>query len=120
MPQWDRLAWGGYVRRKIDVDDNPIVRENQNPICGNHQCEVKFTDGEVTELTANVVSEQIYAQCDEDRNDMLLINYFVGYLNTERVLSLQDQQLTLNGKPCMKSITVAWEICVMWKGESTN
>ena len=49
---------------------------------------MEFIDGEVTELTANVISDRIYAQCDKDGNDMLLLDSFVDYKNTERELSL--------------------------------
>ena len=81
---------------------------------------MEFTNGEVTELTANVIADRMYLQCDKDGNDMLLLNYFVDYIKTERALSLQDQQLAGNGKLCMKHSTSAWEICVLWKDESTT
>ena len=38
----------------------------------------------------------MYAHRDKDRNDMLLLNYFVDNRKTERVLLLQDQQLAVN------------------------
>ena len=69
-----------------------------------------FTDGEVTELTANVIDERMYAQCDKDRNNMFLLNSFVDYRNMEQALSLQDQQLMENGKPCMKGSTDGWDV----------
>ena len=65
------------ARRKKDVDGNTIFWVNQNIILDNRQYEVEFTDGEVTELTSNGISELIYAQCDKDGNDVLLLNYFV-------------------------------------------
>ena len=61
LPRGYRLAWGEVVRRKRDVDVNPIGRENQNPILDNRQYEVEFTDDEVTELTDNVIAKQMYA-----------------------------------------------------------
>ena len=61
----------------------------------------------------------MYAHCEEDGNDMLLINSFVDYIKTERVLLLQDQQLTVHGKPCMKLSTAVWDILFLWKDEST-
>ena len=72
-----------------------------------------FTNGEVLDLTANVIAERIYAHCDKDVNDMLLIDYFVDYRKGEKSLLLQYQKLTVNGKPCMKRSTVDWEIYVL-------
>ena len=51
---------------------------------------------------------------------MLLLNYFVDYRKTERMISLQDQKLTANGKPCIKRLTDGCEICVLWKDEITT
>ena len=93
-----------------DADDNPI---------GRCRYDVEFAYGEVTEITANVIAECMYVQRDEDKNDILLLDSFVDHRKSERVLSLRDQQLTVNGRPCMKCLTAGWE-CVLWKYESTT
>ena len=38
----------------------------------------------------------------------------------EQSLSFQYQQLTVNEKPFMKHSTSGWDICVLWKDESTT
>ena len=120
LPRGDKLVRGKVVSRKRDVDGNPIGREHQNPILDSRQYEVEFPDGEVTELTANVIAERMYAQCDKDGNDLLLLDSFVDYRKSERAMSLQDQQITVNGRSCLKRSTAGWEICVLWKDESTS
>ena len=74
-----------------------------------------FTYDELTDITANFIAERIYAQCDKDGNDMLLLDSFVDYKNMEQALSLKDQQLTVNEKLFMKNSTAGWKICVLWK-----
>ena len=64
-----------------------------------------FTDGEVTELTNNVISGRMYVQCYKDVNYMLLLDYFVDYIKTKRALLFKYQKLMVNGKPCMKRLT---------------
>ena len=59
-----------------------------------------FTGGDMIELIANIIDEQMYAQYDKYGNDMLLLDSFVDYRKIERALSLQDQNLMVNGKPC--------------------
>ena len=54
-----------------------IERYNFNPIPNTRQYEVRFSNGGVNELTANVISEAMYAQCDEDGNEYVLFAYFV-------------------------------------------
>ena len=63
---------------------------------------------------------EIYTQCEEDGNDMLLLDSFVDYRKTERALPLQYQKLTVNGKPCKKLLTAIWEICFVCKYDITT
>ena len=43
-----------------------------------------FTNGEVTNITANVIDERLYAQFDKDVNYMFLLNSCVDYRKTEQ------------------------------------
>ena len=70
---------GEVVSWKQDVDGNSIVRENANPILDSHWYEVEFDDGEVTDLTENVIVERMYAQCDENWNALLLLDSLTDY-----------------------------------------
>ena len=100
--QGGRLVQGNFFRRKIDVNGNPIFRKNKNTIIDTRHYEVQFTDGEVTDITANFIAERMYYQCDKEINYMLLLNPLVDSIKTERVILLQDHQLTVNVKPCIK------------------
>ena len=40
-------------------------RAHANPIVDTRLCQVKFTGGEVTELTTNVIAKSMYAQYAE-------------------------------------------------------
>ena len=73
----------------------------------------------MTSLTANFIPDWMYAQCNKDGNDTLLIEYLVDYRNMDRALSLKYQQLTVNGKSYMKRSTARWEIFVRCKDERT-
>ena len=66
---------------------------------------MEFINGEVTDITANVIDERMYTKCNKDGNDMLLLISFVDYIKTERSLLLQDQKLKLNWKPRMKRLS---------------
>ena len=94
-----RLTGGEVIRHKRDFDGNPIGWENQNPIIDTRQYEVEFTNGEVTDITDNIISDWVYAQCNKYVNYTLLLDCFIDYRKMEQALSLQDQQLKVNGKP---------------------
>ena len=40
---------------------------------------MKFEDGDVTELTANAISESMYATCDENGDHILLFDAIVDH-----------------------------------------
>ena len=75
------MARGKVVFRKRYVYGNLIGRDNANPILDSRRYKVEFDDGEVTELTANVIAERMYDQCDKNGNDMLLLYSFIEYRN---------------------------------------
>ena len=109
------MSRGEVIPRKRDVYGNPIGCENANPILDSRRYKVEFEDGEVTEITVNAITECTYAKCDENGNDLLLLNYLIDSWKSERAMSLQDHQITVNRRSCKKLSTAGWEIFVIWK-----
>ena len=89
LPRGDKMSRGKVVSLKRDVDGNPIGRENANPILDSRQYEVKFDDGEVTDLTANVIAERMYAHFYENRNALLMLDYNINYQKSEWAMYLR-------------------------------
>ena len=109
---------GEVIYQKQDVDGNPIGRENVNPIYDSCWYEVELDNGEVRDITENVIVERMYAHCDENGNDMLLYDSFIEYQKSERSIYLQDPQITVNGRYYKKRLTADWEIFILWKYQS--
>jgi len=57
------------MERVRDSDGNELGRDHHNPILDTRRYRVRFDDGDVAELTANVVAEAMYAQYDSDGNN---------------------------------------------------
>ncbi len=68
------MTRGRVTARKRDVDGNPKGRANTNPILDTHEYMVTFDNGDVTDLTANLITESMYAQCDPDGNQYVLLD----------------------------------------------
>ena len=79
FPRGENIDRGEVVSRKRDVDGKPIGCKNANPILVSCRYKVEFNDFEVMDLTVNVISERMYAQYDESRNDLLLLDSFIDY-----------------------------------------
>lgn len=121
LPRGSGEATGRVIGRKRDRDDNPVGRANDNPILDTRIYEVEFDDGEVTELAANVIAETMWAQCDPDGNQYVLLKYLVDHRKNDNALSLSDQDcVDRNGRAYKRRSTAGWQICCEWKDGSTS
>ena len=120
FPRGGSLARGRVIERKRDSDGNPIGRANANPILDSRHYNVEFEDGEVTELTANVIAESMYAMCDENGHKVLLFDSIVDFKRSNVALSLADQKTVHNGRASFKRSTKGWELCIQWKDGTTS
>ena len=121
FPRNGTLAKGKVTARKRDSEGNPIGRAHQNPILDTRQYLVEFEDGDVTELTANSIAENMYSQCDIDGNQYLLLDTFVDFRKTNKAISLDMQKWTdKTGRVRQTKSTIGWQLCCQWRDGSTS
>ena len=102
LPRGSTEQRGRIISRKGDIDGNPISNANNNPILDSRCYEVQFDDGAMAELDANVIATSMYAQCDPDGNQYVLLDSFVDYRKKENALSLLDQKMVVNGRKSLR------------------
>ena len=95
-------------------------RSHTNPIFDTRMYQVEFAGGEVTELTVNVIPESMYAQCNLQGNEYILLDVLVDYHRDNKAISLPDQQTTIQDRPVTRKTTAGWKICCQWKDGSTS
>jgi hypothetical protein len=122
-----QIARGGVlhnacvVRRQRDHLGNPTGRANANPILDTRSYIVQFEDGDETELTANTIADAIYAQCDPDGNQYLLLEALIDHRCNDNAVKLADQMtIHENGKQYQRRSTAGWQICCQWRDGSTS
>ena len=94
---------------------------HQNPALDSRHYEVRFPDGRTEELAANVIAEAIYAQCEADGNQSVLLDAIMDYHKDPSVAVARDTQVTIiNGTKIVKCSTGSWELCCEWKDGSTS
>ena len=74
LPKGGTMTRGRVTAQKRKADSNPKGRANSNPILDTREYTVTFDDGDVTELTANLIAESMYAQCDPNSNQYVLLD----------------------------------------------
>ena len=95
------MMWGRVISQKRDADGNPMGRAHSNPILDTRVYNVEFDDGNVTELTTNLIAESMYSQCDPDGNQYLLLDQLMDHRS--------DDQMTERWLYLTKSYTVRTE-----------
>ena len=74
LPCGSKISRGQVTGCKRDIGGNTSGRASENPILDTREYTVQFEYGEVNELTANTIAESMYAQCDPDRNQYVLLD----------------------------------------------
>jgi hypothetical protein len=120
LPKGGVLVKGCVTARKRDRDGNPVGHANDNPILDTRLYIVKFDDVDQTELTANMIAESLYLQCDPNSNQYVLLEKIVDHQRLPTAMKLSDQKnVRANGKTYLKCSTIGWQLCCQWKDGST-
>jgi hypothetical protein len=53
--------------------------EHPNPILSSHTYEVEFPDGQVAEYSVNIIAQNMYTQCNAERNKHLLPDKIIDW-----------------------------------------
>ena len=108
------------LRRKRDSDGTPVGVAHRNPALDTRVYEVQFPDGRTEEIAANVIATALYAQCDPDGNEFVLLDAIVDYRKDETAVKLKDQARIVRGKKVVKRSTKGWELLCEWRDGSTS
>jgi hypothetical protein len=65
---------GHVTSQKRDKDGNPVGLANANPVLNTCEYMFTFNNGDETVLNANLIAEAIYAQCNSDGNQYVLLD----------------------------------------------
>jgi len=111
----------GRVKERARDDDGQLLGEaNSNPLLDTRKYVIEFPDGDVTEYTANVISESMIAQCDANGYDVKLMEAIIDHRKDGNAVEDADRYFTNRGRQYPKKTTAGWKLCVQWKGGSTS
>ena len=113
------MNYGTVKRRKRDENGNLIGHSHSNPMVGTAVYEVEFDPGEVEEYSANIISEHIFAQIDNDGYTRYIMDEIVDHKYSDIALRPDEATEIKYGKEVPVKTTKGWKICVRWKDGST-
>ena len=120
LPHGGQMITGKVKCRKRSIDGNLKGTANRQPILDTRTYEVEFPDGEVAEYAANVIAENMFAQCDLDGRQHLLMDAIVDHKTDGHAVAMADKYITVKGRKHVRQTTKGWHLCVRWKDGTTT
>jgi hypothetical protein len=112
---------GRVTAQKRDKDGNPVGLANANPILDTREYTFTLDDGDETMMSANLIAEATYAQCDPDGNQYVLLDSIIDHKIHDSAIRLLDQKVVRpDGRTYLRRSTVGWQLCCQWKDGSTS
>ena len=120
LPIGDKMMNAKVRRRKRQSDGTLRGKAHSNPILDTRTYEVEFADGQRTELAANVIAENMFAQCDSEGNQYLLLAGIVDHRKDSSAVEKKDMYIKQGSNQQLRKTTKGWSLCVEWKDGSTS
>ena len=120
LPCGDMMQTATVKRRKLSTSGDPIGQQNSNPILDTRVYQVEFPDGAEMEYAANLIAENMWAQCDVNGNQTLLMDAIDRHKSDDSAVQDSDGTFTLNGKEHVKKTTKGWSLCIQRKDGTTT
>jgi hypothetical protein len=112
LPRGNLPARETVIGQKRDAQGDPIGNTNANLIMDSCVYCMEFDDGDVCELTANIIAESMYASCYADGNEYILFDSFVNNKSNSKAIMKDNQRIVHNGRNSLRRSTVGWHLCI--------
>ena len=114
-------AMARVVKRAKDNNGNPIGKRHPNPLLDTREYECELEDGSLMRYHANVIAENIFAQCDDEGRRHAVLAEIVDHKADKRALTTDNGYVTTKrGRRVPKRTTKGWKILCQWKDGSTD
>ena len=104
-------AMAKVIKRARDNEGNPIGKRHANPLLDTREYECELEDGTVARYYANVIAENIFAQCDDDGRRHAILDEIIDHKADKRALRADNGFIsTKHGKRVPKKTTKGWKL----------
>jgi hypothetical protein len=81
--------------------------------------EIEFPDGRSDEYNANVIAENMYAQCDTEGRQYNLMEGIIDHKTDGHALERADKYIKHGRNKQVRKTAKGWHLCVEWKDGTT-
>ena len=102
LPLGDKFKNGRVTGRKRNADGKEMGTANANLIFDSREYIIEFPDGAEAKYYANVIAENMYAQCDIDGHQHLILDAIVDYKKDANAVAMTDRYQIIKGKKYLR------------------
>ena len=110
------------LQRSIGPDGTTVGHYDDNPILNSVVYDVEFSDGTITEYSANVIAENMLSQVDDDGFTLTMMDGIIDHkVDTATAIPKSDKCIvTRRGQKKLRKTTIGWKLLIKWKDESES
>jgi hypothetical protein len=109
VPRGETLMKGCVTSWNRDKDGNPVGMANANPILDMPEYTFTFNDGDETMLNANLIAEAMYAQCNPNGNQYVLLYSIIDHRQLDAAMRPSGQKVVQSdGRTHLKCSNIGW------------
>jgi hypothetical protein len=120
VPIGDDIRSGKVVRRKRELDGTVRGRANDNSMLDTRTYEIEFPDGRSDEYTANVIADNMYAQCDIEDRQYNLMECIIDHKTDGHAFEPAYMYIKHGSNKKVRKTTKGWHLCVELKYGTTS
>jgi hypothetical protein len=95
-------------------------RYNANSMLDTRTYEIEFPDGRSDEYTANVIAENMYAECDAEVGQYNLMEGIIDHKKDGHAIERADMYIKNGSNTQVRKTTKGWHLCVEWNDGTTS
>jgi hypothetical protein len=120
VPIGGDIRSGEVVRRKRELDGTVRGQSNANSMLDTRTYDIEFPDERSDEYTANVIPENMYAQCDAEGRPYNLMEGIIDHTTDGHAFECADMYIKHGSNKKVRKTTKGWHLCVEWKYGTTS
>jgi hypothetical protein len=120
VPIGNEIRSGKLVRIKRELDGTVKGRASANSMLDTMIYKIEFPNGRSDEYTANVIVENMYAQCDIEGRPYNLMEGIVDHKTYCHAVEPADMYINHGINKQVRKTTKGWHFCVEWKDGTTS
>jgi hypothetical protein len=120
VPIGNEIRSGKVFWRKRYLDGTVRGRANATSMLDTTTYEIEFPDGRSDEYTANVIAENMYAQCDIEGRKYSLMEGIVYHKTDGHDVEPADMYIKNGSNKKVRKTTKGWHLCVECKYGTTS